>query len=105
MQDHTSHADFKQDTLRQVGVVARAGECGSHARNGKYIETGQGKAGQGRAGQGNNIRLDSMPKQSSWNPLERVGHPQNTNLPYQKLSTYIEFKRRNGRCRLLVAVC
>ncbi len=54
-----SSADSKQDTHRQ----GRAG---------------QGRAGQGRAGQGSNIRPDSMPKQSSCNPLERVGHPQNT---------------------------
>ena len=51
---HASQADLKQDIL---------------------IEAGQGRAGQGSSS------LDSMPKQSSCNPLERVGHPQNVNLP------------------------
>ena len=60
---HASHADLKQDTLRQE----RAGQ--GRAGQGR---AGQGRAGQGRAGRGSS-RQDSMPKQSSCDPLERVG--------------------------------
>ena len=102
---HASHADLKQDTVRQLGMVARASERRSHARNARYSEAGQGRAGQGRAGQGRagqgSIRLDNMPRQSKELSIHRT-----ENLPFLKAkSIYIESKCNNGRCMLLVIAC